>query len=101
MKKIPIEPGRAVLSIAGRDSGRRFIALKVEGDYAFIADGDLRKAEKPKKKKAHASARNTGNGLRDRGSAAGGPDAHKRAASQVFSRPTVRGGLGFGQGRCN
>ena len=44
MKKIPIEPGRAVLSIAGRDSGRRFIALKVEG-------GDLRKAEKPKKKK--------------------------------------------------
>ena len=51
MKKIPLEPGRAVLSIAGRDSGRRFIALKVEGDYAFIADGDLRKAEKPKKKK--------------------------------------------------
>ncbi len=51
MKKIPIEPGRAVLSVAGRDSGRRFIALKVEGDYAYIADGDLRRVEKPKKKK--------------------------------------------------
>ena len=46
MKKIPIEPGRAVLSIAGRDSGRRFIALKVEGDYAYIADGDLRRVDR-------------------------------------------------------
>lgn len=51
MKKIPIEPGRSVLSVAGRDSGRRFVALQVEGDYVLIADGDLRKVEKPKKKK--------------------------------------------------
>lgn len=51
MTKIAIEPGRAVLSKAGRDSGRRFIALRVEGEFAFIADGDLRKVEKPKKKK--------------------------------------------------
>lgn len=47
-----MEPGRAVLSIAGRDAGRRLIVLKVDGDYAYTADGDLRKTESPKRKKS-------------------------------------------------
>ena len=51
MSRIPIEPGRAVLSIAGRDAGKRLIVLTVDGEYAYAADGDLRKAEAPKKKK--------------------------------------------------
>ncbi len=51
MKKIPLEPGRAALSKMGRDAGRRFVVLRAEADYAYVADGDLRKAEKPKKKK--------------------------------------------------
>ena len=40
-----------MLSKAGRDAGRRFIVLRVEEPFCYIADGDLRKAEKPKKKK--------------------------------------------------
>jgi len=51
MRRIPIEPGRAVLSTAGRDEKRRMIVLTVEGEFAFVADGDLRKVESPKKKK--------------------------------------------------
>jgi len=51
MNKIPIEAGRAVLSKAGRDAGRQFVTLRVEGDFAYVADGKLRKVEKPKKKK--------------------------------------------------
>ncbi len=46
-----VEPGRVVISRAGRDRGRLMAVLRVEGEYAYVADGDLRKAEKPKKKK--------------------------------------------------
>ena len=49
--RIPIEPGRAVLSKAGRDAGKRFVVLGADEAYAMIADGDLRKVETPKKKK--------------------------------------------------
>lgn len=51
MSRIPIEPGRAVHSTAGRDSGRRLIVLSMDGEYAYAADGDLRRVETPKKKK--------------------------------------------------
>lgn len=51
MTRIPIELGRAVLSRAGRDAGRRFVVLKVDDAYAYVADGDLRRVEAPKKKK--------------------------------------------------
>jgi len=40
-----------VFSIAGRDSGRLFLVTEVAGDYALIADGKLRRLEKPKRKK--------------------------------------------------
>ena len=41
----------AVLSRAGRDAGRYFAVLDVADGYATIADGDLRKLDKPKHKK--------------------------------------------------
>lgn len=44
--------GSIVRSKAGRDEGRYFLVLALDGEeYAFIADGDLRKVEKPKRKK--------------------------------------------------
>lgn len=46
-----MEPGRVVLSRAGRDAGRRFVVLSADDAFAYIADGDLRKVEAPKKKK--------------------------------------------------
>ncbi len=44
--------GRIVVSRAGRDAGRRFVVVKVIDDiFVEICDGDLRRVEKPKKKK--------------------------------------------------
>ncbi|MGE5613439.1 MAG: RNA-binding protein [Bacillota bacterium] len=44
--------GQVVVSRAGRDAGRRFVVVKVVDDlYVEISDGDLRKIEKPKRKK--------------------------------------------------
>ncbi|MEI6132005.1 MAG: RNA-binding protein [Bacillota bacterium] len=44
--------GNIAKSKAGRDKGRLFVVIKVIDDkYVLIADGELRKAEKPKKKK--------------------------------------------------
>ncbi len=45
------KPGDIVLSDAGRDSGRYFVVLKTEENFAFVADGDLRKTDTPKRKK--------------------------------------------------
>lgn len=48
----PIEPGRIVRSKAGRDAGRLFLVVGViDREHLLLADGDLRKLEKPKKKK--------------------------------------------------
>ena len=44
--------GNIVKSLAGRDKGRYFVIIdNIDDDYVLIADGDLRKIEKPKKKK--------------------------------------------------
>ncbi len=43
--------GSVVRSIAGHDKGDYFIVLALEDGYAYVADGKLRKAELPKKKK--------------------------------------------------
>jgi hypothetical protein len=52
LKPIPIEPGRVVVSRAGRDAGRALVVLTmVDAQYALVADGRLRKAAKPKRKK--------------------------------------------------
>lgn len=45
-----IEPGCIVRSNAGRDQGRFYIVLGKEKERLLIADGSLRKLEKPKGK---------------------------------------------------
>ena len=40
-----------VRSDAGRDRGKLFIVLAVEGEYLLLADGKSRKVESPKRKK--------------------------------------------------
>jgi ribosomal protein L14E/L6E/L27E len=44
--------GQVVFSKCGRDKGRAFVVLSVEGEYVFLADGKLRLLARPKKKKA-------------------------------------------------
>lgn len=46
-----ITVGMLVYSKAGRDKKNMFLVLEVENGYAYIADGEMRKTEKPKKKK--------------------------------------------------
>lgn len=43
--------GDIVFSRAGRDSGRYYIVMSLEDNYAYICDGDMHKGDKPKKKK--------------------------------------------------
>ncbi|MBN2260247.1 MAG: KOW domain-containing RNA-binding protein [Clostridiales bacterium] len=45
-------PGQLVVSKAGRDFGRYFVIIEIIDDqFVHLVDGDLRKVEKPKKKK--------------------------------------------------
>ena len=46
-----VTAGSIVISKAGRDKGNIFLVLEVENGFSYIADGDKRKVEKPKKKK--------------------------------------------------
>ena len=46
-----ITKGSLVYSRAGRDKGSLFIVIDKEGDWVYLADGDLRRVEKPKKKR--------------------------------------------------
>lgn len=44
--------GRVAVATAGRDKGKRFAVIGLEGtEYVLLADGRRRKAEKPKRKK--------------------------------------------------
>ena len=44
--------GQVVYSKAGRDAGKRFIVVGIVDEaHVLISDGDLRRIEKPKKKK--------------------------------------------------
>lgn len=55
-----IERGSLVYSIAGRDKGNLFLVLSRDGEFVYLADGDQRKAENPKKKKIkHVNKTNT------------------------------------------
>ena len=40
-----------VRSDAGRDKGKLFIVMAVQGEYLLLADGKSRKVESPKRKK--------------------------------------------------
>lgn len=47
-----LELGEIVFSVAGRDSGKFYIVVEIIDDnYVSIADGDLRRVDKPKTKK--------------------------------------------------
>ena len=52
MNRLPVEPGSIVISKAGRDQGRRFMVVgEVDDDFVMIANGDLRKMDRQKKKR--------------------------------------------------
>jgi len=43
--------GQIVFSKSGRDKGEAFIVTQISGEFLYLANGSLRKLEKPKKKK--------------------------------------------------
>ena len=52
MKQLPIEIGSIVISKAGRDQGRRFLVVgELDADFVWIANGELRKLDRLKKKR--------------------------------------------------
>ena len=52
MVEYSAEIGRVAQSAAGRDKGRLFVIMDIIDDqYVYIADGDLRTKDRPKKKK--------------------------------------------------
>jgi len=46
-----IEKADVVISLNGRDEGKRFIVVGTEEEYSMLADGKGRRVEKPKRKK--------------------------------------------------
>ena len=46
-----LDIGQIVFSKSGRDQGRPFVVISIEEEYAYLADGKLRKVEAPKRKK--------------------------------------------------
>ncbi|MEG0019003.1 MAG: KOW domain-containing RNA-binding protein [Oscillospiraceae bacterium] len=46
-----LEIGSVVKSLKGRDSQKYFCVVGIDGEYVLLADGDLRKLEKPKRKR--------------------------------------------------
>ena len=52
MNRLPVELGSIVISKAGRDQGRLFLVVEeVDDDFVMIANGDLRKMDRLKKKR--------------------------------------------------
>ncbi len=52
--------GQVVYSKSGRDKRRPFIVVDFDGQYVYLVDGELRKLQKPKKKKCmHVQIVNT------------------------------------------
>lgn len=52
MNKYPVEVGSFVISKAGRDEGRLFVVIQeVDADFVMIANGELRKLDRLKKKR--------------------------------------------------
>jgi len=48
---INFQVGQIVFSKRGRDKGMPFVVLSILGEYLYLADGEYRLLEKPKKKK--------------------------------------------------
>lgn len=45
-----VQIGQVVRSKCGRDTGKYFVVVGKENQFVLLADGDIRKAEAPKKK---------------------------------------------------
>lgn len=43
--------GMFAVSLAGHDKDQMYVIIKEEGEYVYLADGRLKTAENPKKKK--------------------------------------------------
>ena len=51
-REFKVETGRVVRSKAGRDEGKYFVVIALDGEeFALVADGDRRGVEKPKRKR--------------------------------------------------
>ncbi len=51
-REFKVETGRVVRSKAGRDEGKYFVVIALDGDeFALVADGERRGVEKPKRKR--------------------------------------------------
>jgi len=62
-----------VYSKRGRDKGKAFVVVSIDGEYVFLADGKLRPLNKPKKKKAkHTQPTRTVTGYAAAAATAGG-----------------------------
>jgi len=46
-----IEKADVVISLNGRDEGKRFVVIGIEDEYSLLSDGKGRRVEKPKRKK--------------------------------------------------
>ena len=46
----PMKAGMLAISKAGHDKGKVFVITKVVGEYGWIADGESRRVETPKRK---------------------------------------------------
>ena len=46
-----IEIADIVISLNGRDEGKRFLVVATEDEYSLLADGKSRRIDKPKRKK--------------------------------------------------
>lgn len=46
-----IDLADVVISLNGRDEGKRFLIVGTQDDYSLLADGKGRRTEKPKRKK--------------------------------------------------
>lgn len=47
---VDIEVGDVVYSRAGHDKGGPYVVVATDGEFVYIADGDARRVENPKKK---------------------------------------------------
>ena len=43
--------GQLVCSKAGHDKGKIYVIVNIENEYLYLADGEIRKKDNPKKKK--------------------------------------------------
>ncbi|MCL2811463.1 MAG: KOW domain-containing RNA-binding protein [Clostridia bacterium] len=99
LKRIPIEPGRVVVSRAGRDAKRAMVVLALDGEeHALVADGRLRMVAKPKRKKfKHLTAKPVCiDGIQEKLTKSGTLDAEIRTALELagygpLQRPNKEG----------